>query len=130
MKEAGVASHIRLEAPKRNVELWRNNVGVLVDARGRPVRFGLANDSSKLNKKIKSSDLIGITPVRITPDMIGQVIGVFTAVETKKEDWKFNTNDERAVAQKKFHDIVKKSGGYAGFASSVKDFLHIIKHGG
>jgi len=129
MSETGVASHVRLDAANRGVDLWRNNVGALLDVNGRPVRYGLANDSKKMNKRIKSSDLIGLTPVMITQDMVGQILGVFTAVETKRDDWVFKPNDERAVAQKAFHDIVRTAGGYAGFATSVSDFRKIIGHG-
>lgn len=123
--EATTTSFVRLEAAKSGDTLWRNNVGVLKDQTGRPVRYGLANDSPAMNKKIKSSDLIGIRPVLITPDMVGQVIGQFLAVEMKHEGWKFNHLDEREVAQKNFHDIVRANGGRAGFASSVDDYKRI-----
>ena len=126
--ESGASSFIRLDAAQRGVDLWRNNVGAFMDDRGIPVRYGLANDSSIVNKHCKSSDLIGITPVLITPDMVGTVVGVFTAVETKRPGWKFSLSDARAVAQKKFHDIVLKAGGYAGFATCVEEFRKIIKH--
>jgi hypothetical protein len=126
MKEHAVASQIRLFAAQRGVELWRNNVGVLTDATGRPVRYGLANDSSGLNKNVKSSDLIGIAPIVVTPDMVGTVVGVFIAIETKASDWVYNPKDERTIAQKNFHDIVKLVGGRAGFAKSVQDFYGII----
>ncbi len=128
MNENSVASIVRLTGAYRDIPLWRNNVGVLMNQDGRPVRYGLANDSKRLNKEIKSSDLIGITPVLITPDMIGQILGIFTAVETKHSEWVFSENDHHSVAQKKFHDIVVRYGGYAGFATNEKDFLRIIKH--
>lgn len=126
--EATTTSFVRLEAARCGCTLWRNNSGVAPPHQlgGRPVRYGLANDSPKLNKEIKSSDLIGITPVTVTPDMVGRVIGVFTAVEMKEEGWKFNQSEEREVAQKKFHDIVKTNGGFAGFASCIEDFRRII----
>ena len=128
MSESGVASYVRLDAANRSIDLWRNNVGVLLDINGRPVRYGLANDSKAMNKLVKSSDLIGVTPIMITPDMVGQIVGVFTAVETKHEDWKFKPSDSHSVAQKNFHDIVKNAGGYAGFATCVPDFRRIVGH--
>lgn len=129
MKESAVASHILLAAAQAGIDLWRNNVGVAFNPNGQPVRFGLLNDSAQLNKKIKASDYVGITPIMITPEMVGTVVGVFTAVETKAEGWKFSVNDDRAVAQKAFHDIVRKAGGFAGFASNVGEFLKIIRRG-
>ena len=51
---------IRLEAAKQGILLWRNNVGAVKTSDGRMIRFGLANDSHKMNQHIKSSDLIGI----------------------------------------------------------------------
>jgi hypothetical protein len=60
--------------------------------------------------------------------MVGTILGVFTAVETKAEKWVFNPNDAHSVAQKKYIDIVLRTGGYAGFATSVADFRRIIGH--
>lgn len=126
MKEKATSSHIVLDAAYRNVDLWRNNSGMLYDERGRPVRFGLGSFEEK--HQLKSSDYIGITPVFITPDMVGRVVGVFTAVETKESDWRFNSNDKRCLYQKNFIDKVLAAGGYAGFATCVNDFRKIIKH--
>ena len=75
--ESTIQAKVRLDASKLGWRLWRNNVGVLMDSRGVPVRFGLANDSAGVNKIIKSADLIGIRPVIITQDMVGKVIGQF-----------------------------------------------------
>lgn len=106
--------------------LWRNNVGVLPDRRGVPVRFGLANESKKENEQFKSSDLIGITPVTITPEMIGQVLGVFTALETKKSDWVFNSTDNHVKAQLNYHNVVRNAGGFAGFINHPCQINQII----
>ena len=107
--------------------IWRNNSGACYDDTGRMIRYGLGNDSAQINREIKSSDLIGITPVLITPAMYGQILGVFTAYECKPSDWKFRPSDDRARAQLKFHDIVRNAGGYAGFVNDPRQINGIIK---
>lgn len=126
MRESAAQNHIRLEAARKGCDMFRNNSGVLKDERGIPVRFGLANESKQQNDRIKSSDLIGITPTYITPDMVGRIIGVFTAVECKETGWVYNPNDKREVAQKAFIDLVLRNGGNAGFATSPEEFRRII----
>lgn len=140
MKESAVESHVRYEAASLGVDLWRNNVGAawqgetihlddgsILIKNPRPVRYGLCNESKKQNTAVKSSDWIGITPVTITPDMVGQRIGVFTAIEVKKTGHKLNTRDKHIKAQQKFIDIVLNAGGFAGFADSVEKFKRIVK---
>lgn len=114
--ESLVQSAIRLEASKKGLLLMRNNVGVARDKTGRPVRYGLCNDSKKLNKLVKSSDLIGIRPVCITPAHVGQIIGQFVAREVKEEGWQY-TGDEHERAQLNFLNIVTSRGGDAQFAT-------------
>lgn len=113
--ESNVQSRIRLEAAKKGLHLWRNNVGGCVDENGNYIRYGLANDSKRLNEVIKSSDLIGIRPVKIQPAHVGQVIGQFVAREVKAEGWHF-TGTEREEAQKRFIELVLANGGDARFA--------------
>jgi len=116
---------IRLAAPNYGCALWRNNVGgaKAVDKHGnvRHIRFGLGNDSAKLNKHFKSSDLIGIRPVIIQPWMVGRTIGQFLAVEVKRDDFVARESDERYVAQRNFIECVKNLGGDAMFAKNVSD---------
>lgn len=113
MKEAPIQDRARLQAAQLGWHLWRNNVGVLVDASGRPVRYGLANDSAALNKVLKSADLIGIRPVLITPDMVGSTIGQFASVECKREGWHLTPGDARGQAQDAWRKLVLQCGGYA-----------------
>ena len=124
--EARVQQDIRLAGTLTGTTLLRNNVGVLKDARGVPVRYGLANESKEENARIKSHDLIGWTEVTITPDMVGQTVAVFTSVEVKAELWTCRDR-EREIAQAKWGDLVLKSGGYAGFASNVHTFMEIVR---
>ena len=108
---------IRLEAAKKDVLLFRNNVGAFESPGGGWVRFGLANDSERMNAAIKSSDLIGLRRVTITPQMVGSIVGVFTARECKHEGWQYKPSDKRAMAQKTFIDLVNSYGGDAAFAT-------------
>ncbi len=114
--EEGVQKYIRLvEAWKGNV-LWRNNVGAMQDKNGRVIRYGLANDSKKMNQFIKSSDLVGIRKVLVTPDLVGRTIGQFCAIECKRPGWQY-TGTEREQAQMRFLTLVEAAGGYARFST-------------
>ena len=119
--EARTQDLIRLEASKQGILLWRNNNGAYKTDDGRFVRYGLANDSSAINARVKSSDLIGIKPVTITHEMVGRTIGQFVAREVKKPNWKFSKNDKHAEAQRRFMNIVNSKGGDAKFAQGVDD---------
>lgn len=127
MKETPVAQRMQLEAAQLDILTMRNNVGACQDQTGRLIRYGLMNESAKQNKEIKSSDYIGIVPTLIQPHMVGYWLGVFGAFETKASDWVFSQADERAVAQKRFHDIVRRYGGYAGFVTGPGDVARICR---
>ena len=114
--EASVQNAIRLEASQKGLRLWRNNTGVAMDENGdRTVRYGLCNDSKKINKIVKSADLIGIRPRFIMPADVGTVLGQFVARECKPTDWTYRST-EREVAQLKFLELVASLGGDASFA--------------
>lgn len=116
--EASVQANVRLEASRKGAHLFRNNVGVLTDKDGRPVRYGLANDSAKLNKVIKSSDLIGWRKLRINHEHVGQVVAQFISRECKRPGWTFK-NDEREVAQLKWLELVNAAGGDGKFCTGA-----------
>ena len=114
--EAWVQQKVKLKASEIGARLWRNNVGVLFDETGRPVRYGLANDSKALNSQIKSSDLIGIMPAKIRPEDVGKTIGIFTSIEVKRPGWKY-TGKEREVAQLAWINLIVSLGGIAAFST-------------
>ena len=120
VSESVVQQRMRLEAPRNGVRLWRNNVGACVDERGNFVRYGLANESKAMNQEVKSADLIGITPVTITPQHVGDVLGVFTSIECKRAGWRYNPNS-RDKAQREWAHIITTLGGFAHFATDPKD---------
>ena len=123
--ESEVQQDIQIEASKLGNKLFRNNSGGCKDATGRVIYYGLGVISSQQNKYFKSSDLIGFTPITITPDMVGRKLAVFTAVEVKKTKWKYMAT-EREVAQKKFLDVVNMNGGIGMFCTSIDSYKKAI----
>lgn len=112
-REAPVQQEIILKAFQLGYALWRNNSGVAREEH-RHVRFGLGNDSEKINRVWKSGDLVGIGPN-----------GRFMMVEVKHEGWKF-TGTDREVAQANAINEVNQRGGIAFFCSSVDEFIRIV----
>lgn len=122
MSESAVQSRVRLEASKKGVHLWRNNVGAgkLADG-GRFIRFGLANDSAQLNSVLKSGDLIGGRRTVITRDMVGRAVLRFISRECKHGDWKY-TGTEEEQAQLKWATLINSLGGDAKIVSGPGSF--------
>lgn len=125
--EQVIQDQIRLDAARSGINMWRNNVGACEATDGRVIRYGLMNDSKKLNAQYKSADLIAIRPVLITADMVGQVVGVFTSIEVKSDNWTIRMTDDHTKAQMRWRDLVVSSGGYAGFAQSIHDARRIMR---
>lgn len=112
MTEAAIQQQVRLALARAGVAAFRNNVGQYTDPKtGRPIRYGLG---------VGSSDLIGWTPIVVTPDMVGRQIAVFTAVEVKAE------RGRPTDAQINFIEQVLKAGGFAGIARSPRDAVEIV----
>jgi len=118
LSEAGVQSRVRLEAAQKDIRLFRNNVGAGNLENGLFMRWGLANESKKENKVVKSSDLIGIRPVVIMPNMVGKIFGQFVAREIKRGGWVFRGTEEE-TAQATFIEFINSKGGDACFTNRV-----------
>lgn len=126
MPEIDIQHEVMLALTTPSSRLWRNNVGMAWQGKTRQqegverdritlfypraIRFGLAEGSS---------DLIGITSVLITPEMVGRQMAVFTAIETKAKK-------KPTEQQVKFIDTVLGLGGFAGIARSVDDAVQIV----
>ena len=111
--EQHIQQHIRLACSTGPVRLFRNNTGVLRDANGRPVQFGLCKGSA---------DLIGWTTRTITADMVGQQVAVFTSIEVK------TTTGRLRPEQKLWLTAVQAASGIAGVARSVADAEALLRN--
>jgi len=114
--EAAIQAAIRLEASQKGMRLWRNNVGATYTPDGAFIRYGLANESTGVNRTIKSADLVGIRPVKITPAMVGWTIGQFISREIKSANWRY-TGSDREQAQLRWAELILSLGGDACFCT-------------
>jgi len=127
MKESNLQNLIRIKLSQLGILNFRNNTGMgwagkaeriykkqsvtvfpgdVIVRKARPLHSGLCEGSS---------DIIGVKPVVITQEMVGQTVGVFVACEVKTK-----TGPVR-VKQKTFIDNINKAGGNAGIVRSVDD---------
>jgi hypothetical protein len=113
MKETNIQRLIQLELSKCGVLTFRNNVGVLKNTAGIPIKFGVGNPGG--------SDLIGIVPTVVTPEMVGNTVGIFAAIEVKTPTGK------PTKEQLNFIEVVLKNGGIAGICRSPTDALKLVK---
>jgi len=85
--------------------------GDIILKAGRPFKTGVPNGYS---------DATGWTPVTITPEMVGQTLAVYTAIEAK------SAKGRTTEAQSLFLTAVDRSGGIAGVARSPDEAERII----
>lgn len=120
--EAKAQQAVRFAVAQAGGMAWRNNVGATPSkcedcgAPQRVIRYGLANDSTRLNKQIKSSDLILAIPRVITADLVGSTIAQFGSVEVKKPGWRY-TGAGRERGQATWLALIKRLGGLAQFST-------------
>lgn len=99
----------------RNVRMFRNNVGRYKDGHGNYVTYGLGPGTS---------DLVGWESVLITPDLVGKIVPIFTAIECKRADAR--TDRRRLEQQTNFISAVRNVGGLGGFATSINEACEIL----
>jgi hypothetical protein len=112
VSEAAIQQQIRLALSRAGSVMHRNNIGAYRDDQGRVIRYGVGNPGG--------SDLIGWTPVLITHEMVGAMLGVFTAIEVKAP------RGRPTEAQLNFIRQVQLGGGIAGIARSTQDALALL----
>jgi hypothetical protein len=115
--EAAVSAAIQLACGRGPCRLLRNNVGALPAPDGRLVRYGLGQSGA--SRVVGTSDLIGWRSRVITPDMVGQTIAQFVAIEVKDRG-------RATPEQLTWLDAVTRAGGLAGVARSPDDARTIL----
>ena len=92
--ETNIMNKIMLAMSKKGYLCWRNQVGLFKTLDGRTVNIGIKG----------SSDLMAVKPTVITPEMVGQTLAVFVAVEVK------TATGQQSEPQKKWQKAVEKLG--------------------
>ncbi len=109
--EQQIQQRIRLACGRGDVRLWRNNTGALLDPQGRLVRFGLCRGSS---------DLIGLRSLLITPELVGERLAQFVALEIKTPDGTLRPEQEAFLA------AARRLGALAAVCRSVEDARAVL----
>ena len=99
-RESSTYNAYREAATVLGARLFRNNVGVLLTARGESVRVGLHPGSA---------DLIGWRTITVTPEMVGQQIAQFLSVEVKICGGR--TDVKTGARQERWRAAVTRAGG-------------------
>ncbi len=110
--ETNLVGRLIKAASKYGARLWRNNVGTLRDARGGYVTYGLCRGSS---------DLIGYRVVVVTPEMVGQKVAVFCAIEAKSATSRASDRQQEFIRQVAF------DGGIAQVVRSERELEIALK---
>lgn len=111
-KESNIQATIQLGLSDYGIRTFRNNIGSAINPHnGNYIQYGVGG--------VGGSDLICIIPTVITPDMVGQTLGIFGAIEVKNETGRPSKD------QLRFIEMIKISGGYSGVARSLEDALEI-----
>lgn len=92
--ETKVQNRIMMDMSEKGYLVWRNQVGLFKTLDGRTVNIGIKG----------SSDLMAVKPTVITPEMVGQTLAVFVAVEVK------TATGRQSEPQKKWQKAVEKLG--------------------
>lgn len=123
-QETLIQRAIMLKLSEADCIVWRNNtagayVGKVLHKAGDQVTLGNAH-LVQFGLCKGSADLIGITPVTITQDMVGSTVGAFTAIEVKTK------TGRASPEQLQFIEAVRAAGGIAGLARSPADALELL----
>lgn len=102
---------------------FRNNRGTATTPHGQFIRFGIPEPRTpERADDMKGGDRIGFTEIKITADMVGKTIAVFTSIEEK------TVNDRLKPGQIKWHNFILEHGGISEIWHATKgDAVDIIK---
>lgn len=125
MSEHRAQNEIRL-AIGGDAAMFRNNVGKAWVGDAMILKDGsvLIRNPRILHAGLHkgSGDLIGWKSIVVTPDMVGELVAVFSSIEVKPPKGGRITAD-----QINWRDKVLSAGGYAGIARSPEDAKSILR---
>ena len=124
MRESDIQNLIRLELSKHGT-FFRANVGQaytgneIIRLEGGNI---LIKDARPFNTGMPPgfSDLFGVIPLTITPEMLGTKFGLFAAVEVKTPTGRVRPEQENFIG------VMRARGARAGIARSVDDAVRIV----
>lgn len=128
LNESQLQKQVLVSCSGDGVRLWHNPSGSAY--RGKVTRHGtgvIISHASliKFGLCTGSSDLIGFKTIEITPDLVGQKIAVFAAIELKREKGGVVSQE-----QKNFIEMILEHGGIAGIAKSIEEVKSLLKREG
>lgn len=123
MRESDIQKQILIELSKQGTVAFRINAGSFWAGEilsNKDNMLLMKNPRKVQGAPEGTSDIIGVTSVMVTPQMVGSRVGVFTAIEVKKPGQKPKINQENFIAK------MRDMGAIAGVARSSEDALKII----
>ena len=132
-KATDLQNRIRLELSEQQVgTFWRANSGMAWAGEAITIRTPQAVRVGPGDVVIRNArpfhgmpegflDLIGIVPVKITADMVGKTVGVFTAIDSK------HGTGRLSPAQRNMIDLIRLQGGRAGEARTPGEAVQIAR---
>jgi hypothetical protein len=137
--EHGIQQRILLSCGSGDSRLWRNNVGSgwtgqatrVNDQNRRSVAAALRPGDVVIRAGrilhaglcVGSADAVGLVSVLVTPEHVGQRLGVFCGVEVKRP------GGPATAGQRDWVSLIRRMGGRAGFAESVEQAQEILSGG-
>jgi len=124
-EETTLQTEIQLALAHESVRIWRNFVGTAWQGKVSKYKNSIVMSHARVltcGLAVGSSDLIGFVRKKITPEMVGHYVAIFTAIEVK------TPTGVATVEQQKFIKMVKDNGGIAGFARSIDEAKALIKN--
>lgn len=112
--ERDVSAAVReMAALVPGLTLWRNQRGQVELPEGGRISYGVGPNGA--------SDLIGYRTVTVTPEMVGQPVALFCAVEVKRPGGVLRADQARFIGE------IQAVGGIAGVARCAEDVQRILE---
>ena len=123
MKESDIQNQILIELSKQGTVAFRINAGSFWAGEimsNKDNMLLMKNPRKVQGAPEGTSDIIGVTSVMITTEMVGTRVGVFTAIEVKKPGQNPKPHQVNFLSQ------MRSRGALAGVARSPEDAVRIL----